>query len=471
VSGAVLLGVLTVGYSSAPAACVGVSAGANAPGLFTAWVNGDVEQVVADLALAAPSRESQFNRATALLEQGHPETAERLFAALRASQPAWLPALRGLGRAQRALGRGELEATAQRLTRQPGATSRDFHWAGDVHLDAGRRPEAIAAFAAAVEREPDLYLGWLSLGDTLQSVGRTSEAVTAWRRAAALCATGDVLMRLGRTAIEGGRQADALELLQGALGAPDGARFEAEAERLAPGIGARIDASPFGRRRMTTLRAGEVLRFSVSYFSIGLGRIVLTNLGPQDAGGRQAHALRFSARSSPAIFFYRVRNDYSTTVTEFGAVIRHRNVSDDSTAKPTMNTYEMDDERGFCVWRYVDDGLIGIERLPLPPMAQDGVSTLALAREVASTRRPVSVLTAVAGTWKGTDMRVAGVERIRWRGREVEAVRVDICARYQGAAGFSGASSTWFSTDARAMPYRTVLKIPVGSVVMELESD
>ncbi len=468
---AVLCGVVAVAASSAPVSCSALFARASARDVFTAWVNGDVDQVVGELAARGASREAQFNRATALLEQGQPEAAERLFQALGASQPNWLPALRGLARTQRVLGRGELGATVERLLRHSGATSRDFFWAGDVQLNAGRLPDAIAGFSAAVRREPDFYLGWLALGDALLSAGRPGDATVAWRRAADLCATGDVLMRLARTAFESGRQPEGTRLLIEAIAAPDGERFEHEAARLAPGTEFQPDAARHGRVPAGTLRAGEVLRFSVSYLAIGLGRVVLANLGPQDVGGRQAHGLILSARSRPAIFFYRVRNEYRSAVTDFGAVLRHSNVSDDSTARPTMNTYEMDYERGVCVWRYVDDGLLGVERLPLAPMAQDGVSTLVLAREVARTGRPASVLTAVSGTWKGTDLRVAGVERLRWRGREVDAVRVDISARYRGAAGVSGSSSTWFSNDGRALPYRSSFKLPVGSVVLELESE
>ena len=136
-----------------------------------------------------------------------------------------------------------------------------------------------------------------------------------------------------------------------------------------------------------------------------------------------------------------------------------------------MVTYEMDYDRGVCVWRYAEDGLIGVERLPLVPMVQDGVSTLVLAREVARTGRPASVLTAISGTWKGTDMRAAGIERISWRGRQVEAIRVDIGMRYRGTAGLSGVSSTWYSTDSRTLPYRSQFKLPIGSVILELEAE
>jgi len=420
---------------------------------------------------ADESKETQLNRATALLESGQADAAERFFLSVRSSRPGWLPGLRGLGRVQQAQGRGEVFTTASRILAHADATSRDFQWAGNLYLDAGRLLDAAAAFRGAVEREPDLYLAWVSLGDALVSMGRSADAVSAWTRAAGLCATGDVLMRLARETLASGQRAAGLVRLQEVLDAPGGEMFRQEAALLAPETAFRLDPSPHGRLPASTLRAGEVLRFSVSYLSLGLGRVVFSNLGLQDAGGRQVHGLRMTARSSPAIFFYRVRNEYRSAVTDLGAVVRHANTADDSTSKPSMVTYEMDYDKGVCVWRYAEDGLIGVERLPLVPMVQDGVSTLVLAREVARTGRPASVLTAISGTWKGTDMRAAGIERISWRGRHVEAIRVDIGMRYRGTAGLSGVSSTWYSTDSRTLPYRSQFKLPIGSVILELESE
>ena len=216
--------------------------------------------------------------------------------------------------------------TASRILAHAEATSRDFQWAGDVCTSTrdvrSTRPRRSRG---AVEREPDLYLAWVSLGDALVSMGRSADAVSAWTRAAGLCATGDVLMRLARETLASGQRAAGLARLQEVLDAPGGEMFRPEAVRLAPDTAFRLDPSPHGRLPASTLRAGEVLRFSVSYLSLGLGRVVFSNLGLQDAGGRQAHGLRMTARSSPAIFFYRVRNEYRSAVTDLGAVVRHAN--------------------------------------------------------------------------------------------------------------------------------------------------
>jgi hypothetical protein len=82
------------------------------------------------------------------------------------------------------------------------------------------------------------------------------------------------------------------------------------------------------------------------------------------------------------------------------------------------------------------------------------------------------VLTAVDSTWKGTRLRTVGNERIRWAGREVEAVQVEALGQYKGPAGLFGLVRTWISPDARAIPYRAAVKLGLGSIVLELrESD
>jgi hypothetical protein len=81
------------------------------------------------------------------------------------------------------------------------------------------------------------------------------------------------------------------------------------------------------------------------------------------------------------------------------------------------------------------------------------------------------VLTAVDSSWKGTQLRSVGRERIRWAGREVEATLVEALGHYKGPAGLSGLIRTWISTDARAVPYRAKVKVGLGSIVLELSPE
>jgi hypothetical protein len=123
------------------------------------------------------------------------------------------------------------------------------------------------------------------------------------------------------------------------------------------------------------------------------------------------------------------------------------------------------------VVRQVVEGLYGFDRFPLPPMDQDGVSILQLARGLGEAPSAVSVPTAVDSTWKGTELRALGNERIRWAGHEVEAVKVEAFGHYKGPAGLSGRVETWISRDGRAIPYKAKIKLGLGSVVLDLRDD
>jgi hypothetical protein len=106
-------------------------------------------------------------------------------------------------------------------------------------------------------------------------------------------------------------------------------------------------------------------------------------------------------------------------------VLAHRSVSRDSTQARRAAAYDMDPDTGQCVARQVVEGLFGFDRFPLPPLAQDGVSVLQLARALSRSPARVSVLTAVDSTWKGTELRTVGPGRLRWARREVETVERD----------------------------------------------
>jgi hypothetical protein len=115
--------------------------------------------------------------------------------------------------------------------------------------------------------------------------------------------------------------------------------------------------------------------------------------------------------------------------------------------------------------------LFGFDRFPLAPLAQDGVSVLQLARGLAGSPAHLSVLTAVDSSWKGTELRTVGPEKIRWAGRDVEAVKVEAIGHYEGPAGLSGRLLTWISRDGRAIPYKASIKVALGSVVLSLRDE
>ena len=109
---------------------------------------------------------------------------------------------------------------------------------------------------------------------------------------------------------------------------------------------------------------------------------------------------------------------------EDGAVLADRHVASDSDNGADDAAYDMDAATGRCVVRTVSKGVYGYHRLPLPANAQDGVSVLLAARSLARMHGSAVVPTAVDSMWWPTHLRTLGVETIRWRGREVRAVRM-----------------------------------------------
>ncbi len=464
--GTIVRSFLVALLAAGPAVAESVRAPSSSSEGVEAWLAGDAAGAAAEL-LSRNDREGVLNRGVALLYAGDVAGAEREFLALRARDPRFTPALRWLARTQAKAGDPGFEATLSALLADIGADSRDFLWVGQLQLEGGQADRAAANLRAAVLREPDLYLGWLWLGDAEAARGRDPEAREAWLRARELHAGGDVLWRLGESSLRAGRLPEGRALLEEALGTPEGRVREEEIRRLVPGL----PPSPPPVAVAPPLEPGERLRYSARYLFVRFATLEMENQGFTEVRGRRAARLVFTVRSNPGFPFLTIDSRFESLIADDGSVLGHRSVSLDSTQARRAAAYEMDRETGECVVRQVVEGLFGYDRLPVPPLDQDGLSILLLARGLARRPSRVSVLTAVDSTWKGTQLRTVGNERIRWAGREVEAVQVEALGHYKGPAGLSGLVRTWISPDARAIPYRAAVKLALGSIVLELQPD
>lgn len=450
--------------SAATAQASGASAEARCA--VAAWLEGDAAQAALHLA-SRTDREGVLNRAVALLYAGDAVTAERELATLHAREPRWTPALRWLARARAAAGAPALEETLQALLADRDAGSRDFLWIGRLRLDEGEADRARASLREAVAREDDLYLGWLWLGDAEYALGHTGQARAAWLHARDLHAGGDVLSRLGEGSLRAGREDEGRRWLEEALATPEGRRREEEIRRLLPGL----IGPPAARDVAPPLWPGEKLRYSARYLFIRFASVQIENQGFTELRGRRVARVVFSIRSNPGFPFLTIDSRFESFIAEDGSVLAHRSTSRDSTQAPRAAAYDMDPASGQCVVRQVVEGLFGFDRFPLPPLDQDGVSVLQLARGLARSPARLSVLTAVDSTWKGTELRAVAAERIRWAGRDVEAMQVEAIGHYKGPAGLSGLVRTWVSLDERAIIYKASIKVALGSVVLDLRDD
>ena len=426
-SATLLAALLTADPVTLPAATAPAGGFAETLPGVAAWLEGDARQAALELA-SRTDREGVLDHAVSLLYAGDAATAEAELAALRAREPRWTPALRWLARARAAAGGPEVEPTLQALLADRQADSRDFLWIGRLRLDEGEASLARAGFREAVTREPDLYLGWLWLGDAEAAIGRPAAARDAWLRARDLQAGGDVLARLGEASLP--------------------------APKLAP-----------------PLRPGERLRYSARYLFIRFATVEIENLGFTELFGRRVARVVFSIRSNPGFPLLTIDSRFESFIAEDGSVLAHRNTSRDSTQDRRAAAYDMDPATGQCVVRQVVEGIFDFDRFPLPPLDQDGVSVLTLARALSRSPGRVSVPTAVDGTWKGTELRTVAPERLRWAGREVEVMQIEAVGHYKGPAGLSGLVRTWVSRDADAIPYKASIKVALGSVVLELRDE
>jgi tetratricopeptide (TPR) repeat protein len=435
------------------------------PGVM-AWLEGDAGRAADELS-GRTDRDGALNHAVALLYAGHASAAESELLALRAREPGFFPALRWLARAQAATGSPDRETTIEELLSHPEAGSRDFLRVGRLDLEAGRAERAAAELAAAVAREPELYLGWLWLGDAEERRGRWCEARTAWGRARDLHAGGDVLLRLGRACLREGRAEEARALLSDALDTREGRGLEDRIRRLSPDLPPRAPEASYA----PVTRPGERLRYSARYLFFGFATLEIENRGYVEVRGRRAMRVVLSVRSKPGFPFLKIDSRFETYLGEDGSVLAHRNVSRDSTAVDHASAYDMDPATGECTARGIVGGLFDYDRLPLPPFAQDGVSVLLLARALARAPGALSVLTAVDGTWKGTTLSSGRTSRLGRQGRDIEVLQVDADGRYRGPAGQSGRIRSWCSRDERAVPYKAAIKVALGSVVLTLRED
>ena len=375
--------------------------------------------------------------------------------------------MRWLARARAATASPRREETLAALAADPAADSRDFLWLGRLRLDETSAGLARAPLREAVSREPDLYLGWLWLGDAEESLGNADAAREAWRRALSLYEGGDVLLRLGASSVRAGRTGEARQWLGEALATPEGRRRAEEIQRLLPGLGP--PGPPAGVA--PSLRPGETLRYTARYLFFKFATVEIANLGFTQVNGRRAARVVFSVRSNPGFPLLTIDSRFESFVADDGSVVAQRSTSRDSTDARRSAAYDMDSATGRCVVRQVVDGLFAFDTLPLAPMAQDGVSVLRLARGLTGAADRVSVLTAVDSTWKGTELRAVRTERISWASHDVDTMLVEAVGHYKGPAGLSGLVRTWISRDGRAVPYKASIKVALGSVVLDLRDE
>jgi hypothetical protein len=389
------------------------------------WIEEDVAGALGALEAESSSRERDLNRAVVRLYAGEAARAEAELVSLRGREPRWASAVRWLARAQRELDRPETLETAEALLAMRDASARDALWAGDLALERGQLERARTWFLEAVREEDSLDLAWLGLQKVETRLGHEVAARGAGERAGAL-----------------------------------GARETSDVDPLDPPVKTLLPLLPTG---------AESLHYRVKYLFFKLATLSLETEKTVLHEGAPARRVVLTAKSSS--FLFHIDSRFETVIDEGGRVLAHRHLANDSDAGEGAAAYDMDRERGRCRVRWVRDGQLAYDILPLPPGGQDGTSVLLLARALARGGASMLVPTAVDQTWKTTRLLTLGPDPIRWGGQDVPTVRIRSVGRYRGPGGLSGAVDMWISADERAVPYKVKMKVAVGSVELKLVPD
>lgn len=379
------------------------------------WLEGDAEAAVTALAELPPSRERAFNEAVVLLYRGDYDAAERLLLVLRTRHEGWTPALRWLARVEKELGRPAASATALALLKSSEATVRDRLWAARLFAERHDLQRAGDSFRRAVASEDDLYVAWTGLAD-----------------------------------------------VETALGHPEAARAaRARAEALYPG-------GPTPLLAAVAPLPARPLRYRAKYLFVPLADVTLAEGAPLEVRGEAARVLTLEARSTAPFFHMDTRLE--SFLGRDSALLGRRNLSNDSTGARRQTVVDVDPATGAFRVRQVRGGLFEYDVLPPPTPARphDGLSLLEAARSVARSGTSLSLLRIADSGWKGTFVRRARAERIRWQGKDVDTVLVEIGIASRGTAGLHGALQLWISNDARAIPFRAKMAIAIGAVTLEL---
>jgi len=393
----------------------GVSIGTHGTRAVRAWLDGDAEAALTALAELPPSRERDLNEAVVLLYRGDAEAAERLLLVLRARHEGWAPVLRWLARAEKELGRRAASETTIALLKSSEATVRDRLWAARLFAERHELQQAGDSFRRAVAAEDDLYLAWTGLADVETALGHPEAARAARARAAALYPGGSTPL---------------------------------------PAALAPLPARP--------------LRYRAKYLFVPLADVTLAEGSPVGMRGQAARVLTLEARSTAP--FFHIDTRLESFLDRDGALLGRRNLSNDSTSPRRQTVVDLDPSTGAFRVRQAREGLFEYDVIPPPAPARphDGLSLVEAARSVARSGTSLSLLRIADAGWKGTLVRRVRAERIRWQGREVDTVCVEIGIASRGTAGLHGALQLWISDDARAIPYRGKMAIAIGSVTLEL---
>ncbi len=221
---------------------------------------------------------------------------------------------------------------------------------------------------------------------------------------------------------------------------------------------------------------GEKFTYSISYFGIKAGDLILETMPYKLINNRKVYHVRGLAHSS-ALFslFYRL-DDMVETFFDYEGLFSHRfHVLLDET-KQERDSLELNDSEKkqtfyWNRWNHKEKGYSEVRTFgTIKPFPQDSVSALYYLRTIPLTvGAEVSVPLVSEGKNLEAVCKVLRREEIKSPLGKVQALVLQPDIKYEGVLKKAGESFLWLSDDDRKIPLRLEAKVRVGTVTATLK--
>lgn len=233
---------------------------------------------------------------------------------------------------------------------------------------------------------------------------------------------------------------------------------------------------PSRRPQKDPIWVSEHLVYSIRYFGVSAGDLILDVLPFKEVNRRKVYHIRANAISSTMFsLFYRL-NDIVESFMDYEGSFSHRFHLVLDETKQTRDALELNDSEKqqtfyWNRWHHnVKDYTESKEFGHIEPFSQDSLSALFYIRTLPLT--PGSVVTfPVVSEGKGWEAVCTVVRRetVSSPFGKVQAIVIKPETKYQGVLKKNGDSFLWLTDDDRRIPLKLEAKVKIGTVVAELK--
>ena len=228
----------------------------------------------------------------------------------------------------------------------------------------------------------------------------------------------------------------------------------------------QTEPSPLRRVENRAFTVGEFLRFGIHFGFLKAGEAVMEIPDVIQVSNRDCYRIRFNV-NSVGLFsvIYKVEDRYETCVDVLGLFPwrYEQHIREGG--------YRRDIEAEFDQFAHI--ATTKGDEIPIPPYVHDIVSALYFVRTLDfSDSRPGDTLQLqqfYRDTTYSLIVKYRGIQAIEVDAGEFRCIIVEPIVKEGGLFKQSGRIIIWMTDDGRKMPVKVVTKIPIGSVIAELE--